>query len=87
MRAVIDVVKASKDFIYLLDMCNVCDKSMTVTNDAEGVVKYLAEIYGITGRRIFYKDSLGNVDELLHDGDEFAGFRPGHDGFAEGDFL
>ena len=48
--------------------------TMSVTNDAEAVVYELVNKYG--NKRIIYKDSDGNWDELLHDGDQFTGFGP-----------
>lgn len=56
------------------------DKHLTVTNDAEGVVKRLFDRLG--GRRLFAMCSDGSVDELLLDQDygTFLGFRP-HSGF------
>jgi hypothetical protein len=54
------------------------DKFMTVTNAAEDVV---AELYHgdriSDGRRLYYIDSDGQMDELLHDHGIFKGFAPG----------
>jgi hypothetical protein len=37
--------------------------------------------FGITdGTRIFYEDSSGAVDEILHSGRRFRGFKTGHEG-------
>lgn len=49
------------------------DEFMTVTNDAESVVAQLAVL--VHGRRLFYIDSEGDLDELLIDDRRFAGFR------------
>lgn len=50
-------------------------KQLTVTNDAERVVKYLRG-GGLLpdGRRLFYYDSDGQRDEILVKDGEFAGF-------------
>jgi hypothetical protein len=53
----------------------------TVTNDAQWVVRdmYLRRSLGIPIRpaRLFYYDSEGRLDELLHDGyGNFTGFAP-----------
>lgn len=54
------------------------DKYMTVTNAAEETV---AELIGDghlpEGRRLFYYDSEGQLDELLIKDGKFAGFAPG----------
>lgn len=49
----------------------------SVTNDADAVVAELAVNY--PGYRIIYRDSMGNWDELCHDGVLFTGFRPARD--------
>lgn len=51
---------------------------MSVTNDAEAVVEDLAA-KGLLppGRRLFYYDSDGQLDELLVKDGRFAGFRAG----------
>ena len=50
---------------------------MSVTNDAEAVVRELIAS-GWGAYRFMYKDSMGNWDELLHDGKQFTGFGPGY---------
>jgi len=50
-------------------------RDLTVTNDAEAVVKEL--IPRLAGRRLFYYDSEGQMDELLVKDGRFAGFAPG----------
>lgn len=48
---------------------------MSITNDAEGVVKELHENNLLMGRRLYYYDSDGRLDELKHDGNgKFTGF-------------
>lgn len=51
---------------------------MTVTNDAEAVVRDLHRNGMLGKRRLLYIDSEGKVDELKHDGNgTFQGFAPG----------
>ncbi len=47
---------------------------VSVTNDAERVVEAILKAHG--NLRIFYYDSMGNRDELCHDGKRFTGFAP-----------
>ena len=47
----------------------------SVTNDAERVVAELAQ--HARDRRIFYYDTDGWLDELVHDRGRFTGFAPG----------
>ena len=51
------------------------DYHPTVTNDAENVVADLAEY--LAGRRRFYYDSEGSLDELIVKDGRLAGFAPG----------
>jgi len=56
------------------------DEHRSVTNDAENVVQRL--VYGgflPPGRRLFYYDSIGDLDEILVEDGRFAGFKPGPD--------
>lgn len=49
---------------------------MSVTNDADAVVKFLLKNNFIhSGRRLFYYDTEHNLDELAFDKDGFLGFR------------
>ena len=50
----------------------------TVTNDAEHVVVALVKLGKLPpGRRLFYYDSFGDLDEILVKDGRFAGFGPG----------
>lgn len=49
------------------------DHGMSVTNDAEAVVEHLLAEYG-PDRRIFYRDTQGDWDELKHDGKRFRNY-------------
>jgi hypothetical protein len=49
----------------------------TVTNDAEAVVKQLLALGVLKGRRLFYFDSEGALDEIKVQQGRFAGFGPG----------
>lgn len=55
------------------------DKFLTVTNAAEGVVEFLTGLALLPpGRKLFYYDSDGQLDELKVDArGQFAGFAPG----------
>ena len=51
----------------------------SVTNDAENVVPRVdREVCGLGQRRLYYMDSVGDFDELVHDGQgAFVRFAPG----------
>lgn len=62
------VVEVSNDFVFLIDL----NGPRSVTNDAENVVNHINNIY--PNRRIVYRDSMNNWDELQHNNGEFTGF-------------
>ncbi len=49
----------------------------TITNDADGVVRWMVKFEGLGARRLYYIDSTGQTDELLIKDGAFAGFAPG----------
>lgn len=72
-HAVWAVVKMDESSVTIRDVGHETHRS--VTNDAENVVATLAGQLGT--RRLFYYDSMGNLDELLVKDGRFAGFAPG----------
>lgn len=89
VRAGYDVIFAASNAVVILDVGHV-NGCPTITNDAAAVVADLASQISVTGglvpsfgddaggmlgkRRLFYIDSDGRMDELLHDGGNFRGF-------------
>lgn len=65
---------AERDALILNDV-GPHDMFPTITNDAEAVVDEVAPM--LAGRRLFYVDTEGRVDELLVVEGKFAGFAPG----------
>lgn len=60
-------------FILIVDR----DRGRSVTNDAVNIVPELDKVLnGLGNRTIFYKDSQGRFDEILHTGGLFDGFAP-----------
>lgn len=49
----------------------------TITNDAESVVARLAASGDLESRLLYYYDSDGQMDEILHEDGKFIGFAPG----------
>jgi hypothetical protein len=63
------VHKVVDGVVYIMDT----NGPLSVTNDAEGVVATLNDIY--PNHRVIYRDSNGDWDELLHDNGVFIGFK------------
>ena len=71
-RARFFVEREDADSVTIADVGETC---MSVTNDVEAVVKDLHDRGVLKGRRLFYHDSTGSLDELKHDGKgKFTGF-------------
>lgn len=69
------IVKESSKYVVLNDL-GPWDKFLTITNDAENVVKTLKPI--LLGRRLYYYDSDGDLSELkINGGGKFVGFATG----------
>lgn len=75
MRSIFSIVKIHPEKVILRDEFNNSMSTMTVTNDAEAVVEYILKLY--PHKRIFYYDTEGMLDELMHDGEQFRGFKVG----------
>jgi hypothetical protein len=69
MRSSPVFVAAFNRVVYLMDPDN---GAMSITNDAEAVVKYYAKQFPLC--RIVYRDTTGIWDELKHEGGVFTGF-------------
>lgn len=74
-----EIVEDSPDRLTIRDL-GPWHKFRTVTNDAENVVPELFR-RGLLppGKRLFYFDSHGDLDEILHADGRFTGFWPGTD--------
>ena len=81
-HAEFSVIRATNDYIFIKD--NGGEKwgiSKSITNDAHFVVMQLSMQYNGVCGRIFYIDTTGQIDELLHNGKgRFTGFKAGHEG-------
>jgi len=73
------IEQEAPDNIFIRDI-GPWDQHRTVTNDAEWVVETLAKDHALGDRRLFYLDSEGQIDELLHSAGRFTGFKAGHEG-------
>lgn len=71
------IVKADSEVLVIKDI-GPWDQHLSVTNDAENVVKCLVKKGMLPpGRKLLYYDSSGQLDELVVKSGKFAGFRPG----------
>jgi len=73
------ILEIEEDYIYIKDDGG---DSRSITNDAEWVISELADSFDISKRRIFYMDSFGIIDELVHENGIFKEFKAGHKGIT-----
>ena len=72
-----EVVEVTEEYIYIHDTTS-GKPCKSVTNDAEWVVLQLNP----GTRRIFYRDTMGRIDELAHENGIFTLFKPGDGGYG-----
>lgn len=65
-----EIHKVSDEIVHIID---IDDGGISVTNDAENVVAEVNNRY--PNRRIIYRDSMGNWDELVHENGVFKSFK------------
>jgi hypothetical protein len=63
-HAEFSVIKDYPDYILIKDIGHSSTK--TVTNDVNFVLQKLDSILGLNNRRIYYIDSMGEQDEIVH---------------------
>lgn len=71
IRAKYEISSFEDDTVYIVDIGGPTD--MSVTNDAENVVKEVARLF--PNYHIVYMDSFGSIDELMHEDGKFTGFK------------
>jgi len=82
MRAEFEVVKSESRYILVKDLCK--PNTITVTNDVHRVTSFIIYEYNIPfGKKIYYIDSNGRIDELEHNGETFIGFKFGYKNIKE----
>ena len=62
----------TEKYVYLEDG----GQGLSITNDAEDVVRRLQLNWQLGSRRIFYKDEHGRIDEIILINDRFSHFQP-----------
>lgn len=74
VKAAYTVIRVTEDSMEIRDDSNMLG-TMTVTNDAEAVVKDCLQRGLKKGMRLLYTDTDGRLDELVHDGERFIDFK------------
>jgi hypothetical protein len=80
-HALFRIIDEKPGYIYIMDTGRYSN-CKTVTNDVEWVLGELETLCDIDNKRIFYMDSDGQIDEILHKGKTFKSFKAGHQGVA-----
>jgi len=86
VKANFKLEESNDKYVLIRDLCSDSNPGMTLTNDAESVVEYLFDKNLLGNQtRLFYIDTNGRVDELLHLYRKFDGFKFGYE--SEQDFY
>jgi len=80
LKSKFDIVRSTDEYLFIVD--SGCD-TRTVTNDAANVVRFLTDNYNLGGRRLIYRDSSGQIDEIVHQNGLFIKFAPGYKGITD----
>jgi len=67
------IVRDMQNYILIRDLCEQM-QCMSITNAAEAVVKDVFERHNLAHRRLFYIDTEGDTDELVHENGVFKDF-------------
>lgn len=72
IKSTFSVPVENEEFIILVDH----DEGCSVTNDAENVIRWLDENLdgGLGQRKVYYRDTSGEYDELVHDNVNFKSY-------------
>lgn len=68
------VAQVTDSLVLIIDDDDI--NSPSVTNTAEAVIADLAGKYDLTNRKVYYRDSMGIFDELMHLDGQFLEFAP-----------
>ena len=74
MRSIFSIAMTTDTFVLIHDL----DYGPSVTNAALHVIDNLNDDIegGLMHRRVYYRDSNGNIDEIRHERGAFTGFAP-----------
>jgi len=73
-----EIVSKTDEVLYIVDLFDESNPTMTITNGAEEVVAQLMASGDLDGkRRLFYKDTDGAIDELMYTYSGFFNYRAG----------
>lgn len=70
------IVISTKYYMYMIDDDN---GWATITNSVLAVIEKMCSEKQLFGQELYYKDTLGNIDQILYDPfeNDFKGFKPG----------
>jgi len=69
----------TNEYIYIIDISK---DLKSVTNSVDEVLLFLFKNCQLGDRRLIYRDSMGQIDEIKHENGLFKGFAPGHSGIG-----
>jgi len=74
------ILHDTPEYVYIVDTG---ENVKSITNDAKAIVRFLYSKHQLGNRRLIYRDSSGQRDEILHEKGKFLDFSPGFDGIPD----
>ena len=74
-RAQFVIRQVQSDFIYI---CDISKTEMNITCQVQDVLWHLYRYHKLEDRRLFYRDTDGNIREIQHEKGVFKSFADGH---------
>jgi hypothetical protein len=69
------VKRVTERFVYIAD---ISESEKNITTDVENVLAHLYKYHALGSRRLFYRDTLGVISEIVHDNGVFLNFASNH---------
>ena len=81
LETLFSIEKETENYIYIVDKGT--ENEMSVTNAVKSVLEQISALGKLGSRRLIYRDSLGNDDEIIHENGRFIRFAPGYKGIDD----
>jgi len=69
------IKQSTPEFLYIEDLS---ETEKNITTDTQAVLWRIYDHHALENRRLFYKDTLGNISEIQHENGVFKDFAAGH---------
>lgn len=83
IKSSFNILEHTDNYVLISDNALI-KETMSITNDAENVVEHLHKQLNLKNKDLYYIDTDGRVDLLVHDNNgKFINFKAGYDSIDE----